>query len=160
MKFTEENNPVREHSLKKTRVLFVCVHNSARSQMAEAWLDHLHGDLFEARSAGLEPEALNPLAIAVMQEAGIDISDKSARKVFDLVKAGELFSYVISVCDQASGERCPTFPGVTKRLHWNFPDPSAVTGSAEEKLEKVREIRDSIKAKIESWYEHVKNELF
>ena len=74
MKFTEENNPVREHSLKKTRVLFVCVHNSARSQMAEAWLDHLHGDLFEARSAGLEPEALNPLAIAVMWEVGIDIS--------------------------------------------------------------------------------------
>jgi arsenate reductase (thioredoxin) len=160
MKFTEENNPVRAHSLKKTRVLFVCVHNSARSQMAEAWLDHLHGDQLEARSAGLEPEALNPLAIAVMQEVGIDISTKSPRRVFDLVKAGELFSYVISVCDQASGERCPTFPGVTKRLNWNFPDPSALTGSEEEKLEKVREIRDSIKAKIESWYEHVKNELF
>lgn len=146
--------------MKKPRVLFVCVHNSARSQMAEAWLNHLHGDQFEARSAGLEPEALNPLAAAVMQDVGIGIYGKSAGKVFDLVKTGELFSYVISVCDQTSGERCPIFPGVTIRLHWSFPDPSTVTGREEEKLEKVREIRDGIKARIEDWYWQVKNELY
>jgi arsenate reductase (thioredoxin) len=127
--------------------------------MAEAWLNHLHGDQFEARSAGLEPEALNPLAVAVMQEVGIDISGKTPQRVFDLVRACEVFSYAIAVCDQASAERCPIFPGSTKRLLWSFPDPAAVTGSEEEKLEKVREIRDGIKAKIESWYEHVKNEL-
>ena len=145
--------------MRKTRVLFICVHNSARSQMAEAWLNHLHGDQFEAQSAGLEPGTLNPLAVKVMQEAGIDISSKTTQKALDLVKTGELFSYVITVCDQASAERCPIFPGVTKRVHWSFPDPWTVTGSEEEKLEKVREIRDSIKAKIEAWYEHVKNEL-
>lgn len=140
--------------MKKTRVLFMCIHNSARSQMAEAWLNHLHGDQFEAQSAGLEPGALNPLAVKVMQEVGIDISGKTTKRVFDLVKAGEVFSYAIAVCDQASAERCPIFPGFTKRLQWSFPDPSAVTGSEEEKLEKVREIRDGIKAKIEDWYEH------
>ena len=143
--------------MKKTRVLFVCVHNSARSQMAEAWLNYLHGDQFEVQSAGLEPGPLNPLAVKVMQEVGIDISDKTPQRVFDLVKAGEIFSYAIAVCDQASAERCPIFPGVTKRLQWSFPDPSEVTGSAEEKLKKVREIRDSIKAKIEAWYEYAKN---
>jgi arsenate reductase len=159
LKYTTGNLIYKEDTMKKTRVLFVCIHNSARSQIAEAWVNHLYGERLEARSAGLEPEALNPLAVAVMQEVGIDISGKSARKVFALVKSGELFSYVISVCDQASGERCPTFAGVAKRLHWNFPDPTAVTGGEEEKLEKVREIRDDIRAKIENWYEHIKNEL-
>jgi arsenate reductase len=127
--------------------------------MAEAWLNHLYGDKFEARSGGFEPRALNPLAVKVMQEAGLDISAKTAQRVFDLVKAGELFSYVITVCDQASGERCPIFPGMAERLHWSFPDPSAVTGSEEEKLEKVRQIRDGIKTKIENWYEQVKDKL-
>jgi arsenate reductase len=145
--------------MKKTRVLFVCIYNSARSQIAEAWTNHLYGDRIEAQSAGFEPAPLNALAVKVMQEVGIDISGKTAQKVFDLVKAGELFSYVISVCDQASGERCPVFPGMTKRLHWNFSDPSAITGSEEEKLEKVRRIRDEIKAKIENWYEYGKNEM-
>ncbi len=144
--------------MKKTRVLFMCVHNSARSQMAEAWLNHLHGDQFEAQSAGLEPGPLNPLAVKVMQEVGIDISGKHPQRVFDLVKASEVFPYAIAVCDQTNAERCPIFPGFTKHLKWSFPDPAAVIGSEEEKLEKVREIRDAIKAKIESWYEHVKNE--
>jgi len=137
--------------MEKQKVLFVCVHNSARSQMAEAWLNHLCGDLFEAESAGLEPGNLHPLAIEVMKEVGIDISHKKTRGVFDLVKAGKIFSYVVTVCDETDAERCPVFPGITKRLRWSFPDPAAVTGTTEEKLKKVRKIRDDIKSAVEGW---------
>ena len=144
--------------MEKTRVLFMCVHNSARSQIAEAWLDHLYGTHYEAHSAGLEPGVLNPLAVRVMQEVGIDISGKTTRKIFDLYIKDEIFAYVISVCDLANHEKCPFFPGITKRLHWDFPDPSAVTGNEEEKLEKVRQIRDSIRDKIVKWVEQVKDE--
>lgn len=119
--------------------------------MAEAWLNHVCGDLFEAESAGLEPGKLLPLAVEVMKEVEIDISHKKTRSVFDLVKAGRIFSYVITVCDEASAERCPVFPGITKRLHWSFPDPAAIMGTAEEKLKKVRKIRDDIKSAVEKW---------
>jgi arsenate reductase len=136
----------------KEKVLFVCIHNSARSQMAEAWLNHLHGERFEAHSAGLEAGKLNPLAVAAMKEEGIDISHKKTQTVFSLFNKGELFSYVITVCDEAKAEQCPVFPGPTKRMHWSFPDPSQLTGSEEEQLAKVRMIRDDIKAAIESWY--------
>src|SRR6201982_365554 len=139
----------------KKRVLFICVHNSARSQMAEAWLNKICGDYFEAQSAGLEPGTLNPLAVQVMAEVGIDISKKQTQAVFDVFKSGQLFAYVVTVCDETSAERCPIFSGVTKPLHWSFPDPSRVSGSAEEKLDKVREIRDEIRAKIEEWCEEV-----
>jgi arsenate reductase len=139
----------------KQRVLFICIHNSARSQMAEAWLSHTCGDVFAAQSAGLEPGTLNPLAVEVMSEVDIDISKKKTQDVFDVFKSGQLFAYVVTVCDETSAEKCPIFPGVAKRLHWSFPDPSRVTGSKEEKLEKVREIRDQIKAKIEAWCEEV-----
>jgi arsenate reductase len=139
----------------KRKVLFICVHNSARSQMAEAWVNHLCGDFFEAQSAGLEPGTLNPLAVEVMQEVGIDISHKETRAVFDVFKSGQLFAYVVTVCDETSAEKCPIFPGPTKRLHWSFPDPSRVTGSQEEKLEQVRTIRHEIRAKIEEWCEGV-----
>jgi len=137
--------------MSKQKVLFVCIHNSARSQMAEAWLNHICGDSFEAQSAGLEPGKLNPLVVEVMKEEGIDISHKTTKAVFDLFKKGEHFSYVITVCDEASAERCPIFPGLTQRLHWSFPDPSKATGSNKEKLEQIRPIRDAIKQKIESW---------
>jgi arsenate reductase len=137
--------------MKRKNVLFICIHNSARSQMAEAWLNYLCGECFEAQSAGLEPGKLNPLAVAVMQEAGIDISRKKTQAVFDVFKSGQLFAYVITVCDETSAEKCPIFPGVTQRLHWSFPDPSQVTGSPEEKLEQVREIRDQIRERIEQW---------
>ncbi len=137
--------------MEKQKILFVCVHNSARSQMAEAWLNYLCGNFFEAESAGLEPGNLDPLAIEVMREVGIDISHKKTRSVFDLVKAGSIFSYVIAVCDEASAEQCPVFPGITRRLSWSFPDPAAVTGTTEEKLEKVRKIRDDIKSAVEGW---------
>ncbi len=133
------------------RVLFVCIHNSARSQMAEAWLNHLCGEYFEAHSAGLEPGTLNPLVVEAMKEVGIDISHKKTQAVFDLFKNGALFNYVIAVCDGASAEKCPVFPGANERLHWSFPDPSKVVGTKEEKLAQIRPIRDEIKKKIESW---------
>jgi arsenate reductase len=137
--------------MKKAKVLFVCIHNSARSQMAEAWLNHLCGESLQAESAGLEPGTINPLAIEVMQEVGIDISKNKTQGVFDLFKAGRLFHYVVTVCDGASAERCPIFVGMTKRVHWSFPDPSAVVGTHAEKLEQVRKIRDQIRAQIEEW---------
>ncbi len=135
----------------KQRVLFVCIHNSARSQMAEAFLNQLCGDEFEAQSAGLEPGKLNPVVVEAMKEIGIDISRNQTKTVFDMVKSGKLFQYVITVCDEASAERCPIFPGVTSRLHWSFPDPSGFPGTHTEKLARTREVRDAIKAKIETW---------
>jgi len=135
----------------KRKVLFICIHNSARSQMAEAFLNQICGETFEAYSAGLEPGKLNPMVVEAMQEIGIDISGRPTKAVFDMFKSGKMFAYVITVCDEASAERCPIFPGVTKRLHWSFPDPSSVQGTREEKLAKTREVRDAIKAKIENW---------
>jgi len=135
----------------KQKVLFVCIHNSARSQMAEAWMNHLCGDRYAAESAGLEPGMLNPLAVAVMKEAGIDISHKSTRSVFDVLKAGTLFSYVITVCDESAAEACPIFPGPAKHVHLGFTDPSKVEGTQEEKLARVRVIRDSIRTAVEDF---------
>ena len=139
----------------KKRVLFVCIHNSARSQMAEAFLKQICGEEFESHSAGLEPGKLNPVVVEVMQEVGIDISGNPTKAVFDYVKSGKMFSYVITVCDEASAERCPIFVGITKRLHWSFPDPSSFQGIHEEKLAKTREVRDIIKGKIEQWCDEV-----
>lgn len=137
--------------MSKKRVLFVCIHNSARSQMAEAWLNHFCGEYFEAQSAGLEPGILNPLVVQVMEETGIDISAKKTQAVFDLFKKGERFDYVITVCDEASAERCPIFPGLAQRFHWSFPDPSKALGTEKEKLQQIRPICDEIKRKIEEW---------
>jgi arsenate reductase len=143
--------------MRKEKVLFVCIHNSARSQMAEAWLNHLYGDHFEAHSAGLEAGTLNPLVVAAMKEVGIDISHKKTQTVFSLFSKGELFSCVITVCDEASAEQCPVFPGATTRLHWSFPDPAQLPGTEEEKLAKIRTIRDDIKTAVESWYSEYAN---
>jgi arsenate reductase len=137
--------------MKKGKVLFVCIHNSARSQMAEAWLNFLYGDRFEAKSAGLEPGTLNPLAVTAMDEVGIDISQNKTKSVYDFFKQGELFSWVITVCDESAAERCPVFAGIVKRLHWSFPDPALLTGTAEEKMAAIREIRDDIKRKVKAW---------
>jgi arsenate reductase len=141
----------------KKRVLFICIHNSARSQMAEAFLNQICGNEFEAYSAGLERGELNPIVVEAMREVGIDISRNVTKEVFDYVKSGKMFAYVITVCDETNAERCPIFPGVTKRLHWSFPDPSGFQGSHEEKLEKTREVRDAIKAKIKNWCADVCN---
>jgi arsenate reductase len=123
--------------------------------MAEAWLNQICGDSLAAESAGLEPGTLNPLVVEAMQEVGLDISQKETRAVFDVFKSGKLFAYVITVCDETSAEKCPIFPGVTKRLHWSFPDPSALVGSRENKLVEVRKIRDEIRDKIRAWCEEV-----
>ena len=119
--------------------------------MAEAFLKQFCPDHFEAHSAGLEPGKLNPIVVEAMQEIGIDISGNQTKGVFDYIKKSTMFAYVITVCDEASAERCPIFVGITKRLHWSFPDPSSVQGSHEEKLVKTREVRDEIKSKIEQW---------
>jgi arsenate reductase len=135
----------------KKRVLFICVHNSARSQMAEAWLNRLCPAGFEAQSAGLEPGKLNPLAIEAMREIGIDISMKKTQAVSDVIRSGQAFSYVVTVCDESNAERCPVFPGDTTRLHWTFPDPAALTGSYEERLGGTRKVRDQIRDRVEQW---------
>jgi len=135
----------------RARVLFLCVHNSARSQMAEAFANATFSDRLVAESAGLEAGTLNPLAVETMRERGIDISQKQTRRVFDLFTAGRIFDYVVTVCDESNAERCPIFPGVTERLHWSFPDPSALVGSHEEKLAQARKIRDAIEARVKEW---------
>ena len=136
---------------RKIKVLFVCIHNSARSQMAEAFLNTLAGDRFEAQSAGFEPGTLSPLAVEVMREAGVDIAANRTKSVFDFFKNGSLFDYVVTVCDGASAEKCPIFPGVTKRIHWSFADPAAFNGEWEQRLETTRLIRDEIKAAVVSF---------
>ena len=137
--------------MEKMNVLFVCVQNSARSQMAEAFLNQLAGDKFYAESAGFEPGNLNPLAVEAMKEVGIDISNNQTKSVFDFFKQGRLYHFVIAVCDAASAERCPIFPGLTKRLGWSFEDPASFIGTHDEKLSKTRLVRDSIKAEIENF---------
>jgi arsenate reductase (thioredoxin) len=140
--------------VKKTRVLFVCGQNSARSQMAEALLDHLAGDRYEAHSAGIEPAPMNPLAVAAMAERGIDISKKRtklvAEAVAELAGSGEQFDVVVTVCSKAAG-LCPFVPGVQVTERWSFDDPGTVDGTPEEQLAKVRAVRDDIEAAIKAW---------
>lgn len=129
----------------RKRVLFLCNHNSARSQMAEGLLRSLAGDRFDVFSAGTEKTRVHPLAIEAMRELGIDISGQTS-KTPDAF-AGETFDYVITVCDSAN-ESCPIFPGETQRIHWSFDDPSAATGSDEERLRVFRRVRDEIHARL------------
>lgn len=139
--------------MEKQKVLFICVHNSARSQMAGALLNKRCGQYFEAQSAGLEPGTINPLVIEVLQELGIDISENKTQRVFDVLKSGQMFQFVVTVCSEAEAEGCPIFPGVAARLHWPFDDPSKFTGTHDERLEKTRRVRDAIHAKIDSFCE-------
>jgi arsenate reductase len=119
--------------------------------MAQALLNQMCGDLFAVESAALEPGMLNPLAVAVMREIGIDISANQTRSVADVVKTGQRFDYVITVCDESSAEQCPIFPGGGELIHWNFPDPSKFTGTWEERLEQTREVRNAIESKVEEF---------
>jgi arsenate reductase (thioredoxin) len=137
----------------KQKVLFICVHNSARSQMAEALMNDTCGEFFEAQSAGLEPGIINPLAVEALQELEIDISKNITQRVFDVWTSGQMFAFVITVCSEAEAEGCPMFAGVTTRLHWPFDDPSKFTGTQEEQLEKTRRVRDQIRDKIDSFCE-------
>jgi arsenate reductase len=139
----------------KKKVLFVCIHNSARSQMAEAFLNQICGDVFEAHSAGLEPGKLNPIVVEAMHEAGLDISGNQTKAAADFVEAGRAFDCVITVCDETNAERCPVFPGGAMRLHWSFPDPSSFPGTHEEKLARTREVRDMIKRQVTHWCDEV-----
>jgi arsenate reductase len=128
------------------RVLFVCTNNSARSQMAEGLLRHLHGDRYEVESAGTEPTEVNPLAIRAMAERGVDISSQRSKSLNEL--RGREFDLVVTVCDRAK-EACPFFPGGGERVHQSFPDPAAAAGSEEERLCAFRDVRDAIEAWIE-----------
>ncbi len=135
-----------------TRVLFLCTGNSARSQMAEAFLRKYGGEQFEAFSAGLEPKDIHPLTIQVMQEIEMDISNQTSKGV--VIYLGKThFHYLITLCDDAE-KNCPTiFPGVNQRLHWSFEDPAAFEGTDEAKLEKFRAIRDQIEQRVKDWLE-------
>jgi arsenate reductase (thioredoxin) len=130
---------------RRTRVLFLCTHNSARSQMAEGLLRHLAGDRFEAFSAGTEATHVRPLAVRAMNEVGVDISGQESETLDRYLR--EPFDYVITVCDEAN-EACPFFPGASERLHWSFPDPSKAQGNEEERLGLFRRVRDDIEGRI------------
>ena len=140
------------------KALFVCIHNSARSQMAEAYCNHLSGGRVVAQSAGIEPGKLNPLVVKVMAEVGVDISGNQTKSVEGFIRSGEKFDFIITVCDETSAERCPVFAGSGQRLHFGFEDPSALSGSEQDKLKAIRLIRDQIKKKIEEWLEKVSEE--
>ena len=133
------------------RVLFICGHNSGRSQMAEAFLNDIAGDRIHVESAGLEPKPVNPLVVEVMQEIGYDLSKARSDSVFEFFKEGRLYDYVITVCDETAAGQCPVFPGITKRFHWPFLDPEALTGNHEEKLAALRKIREQIRQKVSDW---------
>jgi arsenate reductase len=132
--------------MEKPKVLFLCTHNSARSQMAEGLLRHLAGNHFEVMSAGTEATHVRPLAIRAMDELGIDISGQESKTLDRYL--GDTFDYVITVCDDAN-EACPVFPGAKRRLHWSFEDPAQARGSEEERLRVFQSVRDEIKERIE-----------
>jgi len=132
------------------KVLFICIHNSARSQMAEAFLNRLGKGKFVAESAGLEAGKLNPIAVQAIAELGYDISKNKTKNVFDFFKQGKRYEIVVKVCDALNGQRCPIFPSTKVTLNWDLPDPSALAGSEEEKLKAIRLIRDLILTKVES----------
>jgi len=131
--------------MRPARVLFLCTHNSARSQMAEGLLRSLGADRFEVHSAGTEATAVRPLAIAAMREVGIDISKHTSKTLDPFID--QTFDYVVTVCDDAN-ETCPVFPNATHRLHWSLPDPSKATGTLAEQLAVYRSVRDDLRARI------------
>jgi len=140
--------------LGKKRVMFICIHNSGRSQMGEAFLRSYAGDRFEVHSAGLEAGTLNPLVVKSMEEIGISMEGHFSKKVADYIGRGEHFDYVITVCDETNAERCPMFSGKHERIHWSFPDPSAITAGPfpdEEKLSLIRPIRNAIGERVKAW---------
>ncbi|NWJ51249.1 MAG: arsenate reductase ArsC [Bacteroidetes bacterium] len=137
--------------MKKTTVLFVSVHNSARSQMAEAFLNLLAGNEFQAESAGREPTMLNPIVVKVMKEINIDISGNQTKRVFDLFKDDHFFNFIITVCDKVADEHFPVFPMITRQINWSFKDPATFTGTHEEILAETRIIRDEIKLRVENF---------
>ncbi|MDZ7402268.1 MAG: arsenate reductase ArsC [candidate division KSB1 bacterium] len=136
----------------KQKILVLCTGNSCRSQMAEGYLRHLAGDRFEVTSAGLEPSVVNPKAIQVMQEDGVDISSHTSKDVVQFI--GQKFDYIITVCDNAR-EHCPYFPGQAERIHWSFEDPAQAVGSEEEVLDVFRQVRDKIKSTLKQFIQEL-----
>lgn len=133
------------------KVLFICIHNSARSQMAEAYLNDWGAGRFEAESAGLTPTQIHPLTVEAMAEEGYELAGRPTRSVFDLFRQGRVYSHVITVCSESTEQDCPIFPGVAYRDHWPFPDPSTAEGSREERLETFRAVREQIKQRIKDF---------
>lgn len=139
-----------------TSVLCLCVHNSARSQIAEAYFRKFGGDFIEVESAGLEPGVLNPLVVRALREDGIDVAGKKTQDVFALYRAGRTYRYVVTVCAKDAAERCPIFPGRSEKLHWPFPDPSTFVGTEDERLAQVRTVRDAIRDKVRSFVDELR----
>ncbi len=139
--------------MEKKRILFICVHNSARSVMAEALLNHFCGETFHAESAGLAPGKLNPFAVEALSEIGLDVSEKQPQSVQSVLDRGETWDYAVTVCSESESEGCPIFPGPTERLHWPFPDPSKFEGDNDMRLSRTRAVRNLIRDKIEAWCE-------
>ncbi|HTX80276.1 MAG TPA: arsenate reductase ArsC [Longilinea sp.] len=135
--------------MEKTRVLFLCSHNSARSQMAEALLRHYAGDQFDAYSAGLEASEINPMTRQVINELAIDMRGQYSKPLTTYIGKTH-FDYLITVCSKAE-ERCPIFPGMGVRLHWQFDDPAAFNGTEEQKLDEFRRVRDQIQSRVQAW---------
>ncbi|MBE2290216.1 MAG: arsenate reductase ArsC [Chitinophagaceae bacterium] len=133
------------------KVLFVCIHNSARSQMAEAFANHYGSGELIAESAGIDSGKINPLVVRSMQEIGIDMSAHYAKTVASILEAGKTYDAVITVCDEANAARCPVFPGKVKRIAWFFDDPSALGGTEDEKLARIAVIREQISAKVQEF---------
>ena len=144
--------------MNKIKVLFLCTGNSARSQMAEAFLRRLGGDRFEVYSAGITPEkGINPLTLRVMQEIGYDMAGHTAKDITQYLGRVH-FAYLITVCSRAE-ENCPIFPGMGQRLNWSMDDPAAVEGSEEQRLAKFRQVRDALKKRIEEWLVEIKADM-
>jgi arsenate reductase (thioredoxin) len=135
------------------RVLFICTHNSARSQMAEAYLRKFGGDRFEVESAGLEAGKLNPYVVRALLEEGIEIAGKKTQGVSDLLKQGRTYDFVVAVCSKEAADRCPVFPGRATRVVWSYPDPSTFTGSDDEIMAQVRKVRDTIRERVHQFSE-------
>lgn len=140
------------------KVLFVCVHNSARSQMAEAFFNKYAQDGDSAESAGIEPGKLNSYVVRAMAENGFDLSGNKTKGVFNLYKEGRTYSHVITVCDAEAAQRCPIFPGIRRIIMWSFPDPSTFTGSDDEIMEQVRAVRYDIEKQVKAFIENPSTE--
>ena len=132
-------------------VLFVCIHNSARSQMAEAFVNERHGDRLRAYSAGLEAGSLNPVVVEAMRDVGIDISGNRSKAVDDPEIRSREYDFVVTVCDEARAEACPIYPTRGARLHWSFADPSSFAGTTDERLARTRDVRDAIARRVDTW---------
>lgn len=134
--------------MERKKILFICAHNSGRSQMAEAFANFAGNGLVVAESAGLDPKPVLPEVVEIMKEIGLDLSHKSSDSVFEFFKQGRLYDYVITVCEEAVERKCPIFPGIARRLSWPFNDPEKLIGTPEEKKEALRGLRDMIGEKV------------